>query len=1054
MRAAMSGDSGSVQGSKDTVDTNQSGVRSGLPSEIELKVRMPGDGFTPVVPGGGFDYDAANQMITSIGGTLQAVGTKVADGIVTTLDQAEAVCSTLEAMFLGRAGITVDQIEAVCSKVYDKVSRQQNVKMTEVYAYMGLAGLPIPTNEQIAYFLSTGQTDYNPSQPLPVGGSIPNPIGTISPGGTGGGSIPVPTGIVPIGTVPPGPVGISTPPVYPPGLIPNPCGEFGHMNEHGICVPDFPGQWGPCHGGWPDPVTGLYDTPDGTCGGNSPPPTPAPTPSPTISGGGGNDICPAGYVPDPSGTIVTGITPIPIQNQSAFVQQRFTPQQFGCSGTPILNWGSTNGINDTGVAGDSNTYGIPYITPPGTWQDTQENGMCVGYFVHGFTNVNGQQTQSQVLTYPCGDVVFLDPSNETVYFDRSLPYGMCEISNLGPPTTDGSVPGCSIEPPPPLGQTCPLPVAIGCTPAPGTPSPTPPKDDDDICKMLTDFANDMSINPIKITDWLSVAASPSSSANKFLLSMLGITADPGAGLIPELVARLAKWLTGIVDSTNQTIGCNIPAMLPVSIYQAVLKFVQKWTDIIPRQAETLIEQTSNTLCQSTLPTAAEASSAWLRGGLTDAEWECYTKAEGVKVPHAKKIRDSEQEQTSVHDAVHLWMRGVIDDDGLAQRVRNKGVIGATAFQDAKDIALEWPHMADLVQFMSRHVNNEDAIKDGDLDRNFDSNFNGLIKQWADGAGVSEDLAKFHWRAHWMKVPYDRLREMLHRLRPDKYGPDMAVDRDLMRRQLIQDDYMPGFVDRLMEISYLPITEGDTKHQYMLGMISDDDCENQLKDVSKSPDDAHNLMLLFKQQKYLHDNRMAGYMSLSQLVELRAECLIDPSTFDDAASRVAENEEQLEYAKDAVRLRSQIYQLKQTVKTIEFKMKYNGMSLMEAQQELLQAGVDPFCVPDMTKRMQGNNNKKPKEEAAGQLCTMRTAGIISDSEQAARLTEAGYDAGSVARMVALCTYQIDQKISKAAAKAIKDANAAAAAAAAAAAKAAKDAAKCPPKPCPIPKNSKV
>lgn len=1011
---------------------------------------MPGDDLTPVVPGGGFDFNRASDMIESVSGTLASVANKLGTGIVTKLSQAEAVCRNIETMLLGRAGVTLDKIEAVCTKIADKVNRAQSVKMTEIYTYMANAGLPIPTYDELQYFGATGQIIDPTVQPISAGipgnnpPSGPQPISAIDPGT----SLPIQTISSP-----------DNPPVG--GSFPiNPC-VVGHMGPNGVCVPDYPGQWGPCTGGgWPDPVKK-------TCGDVCPPGTaidPTSGGCTSLPGGGGNDFppnppptappgdCPLGMIIDPTGGSIISAngTPITPQGIVALRTKQYGSESFGCSNMPVSSWGSPESYNENGVASDGNNYPRPYMVNAGTTVGDLEFAFEQGWFVHPYFSNGIETNQYQSLVIVKGNRVWLDPVTGFVYESAEVPPGMCPILDLGAPPVQ-IPPACIVPPgekPPP--DMCYIPPGPDCTKGPESPAIGPPRDTNDICEIFDDVQRSIVDAKFKISDFIGMAASPGTKPNALVQMLFGAIGVPDAGALPVVISRFAAWAQQTVENLSKILGCDIAAMAPVAIYNACLHLLKKYTDIVPEQVNVLLEQVSNTLCQSHLPSAAEANNAWLKGGLTQADWECYTKAEGHKLPHAAKIRDAEQERTTAHDAIHLLNRGFIDDAGFKDRIRKKGVLDDNVEKDIRNMAVEWPHMADLVQFMSRHVNNDEAIADGDLDRNFDANFNGLIKTWADGAGVSEDLARFHWRAHWMKVPYTTLREMLHRLRPTKYGKDMAVDRDLMRRQLIQDDYMPGFVDRLMEISYLPITEGDTKHQYMLGLIDDDQLPEQLMDVSKSPDDAKALAELFAKTKRLHDARAAGFPSLSQLVELSAECLIDPGTFNNVSQLVAENDEQLQLAQQAIAVKSHIYRVRVEIEGIKISMRLGGITPDEATQQLLRAGVDPTCVPTILRKVQEQAKHTPKEQSAGQLCDMRMAGIIGESEQAGLLTKSGFAPDAVARMVSLCTYQLDSKISKAAQRAIRDAEKALATAERAAAKARRDAAKCPPKPCPKPK----
>jgi len=103
------------------------------------------------------------------------------------------------------------------------------------------------------------------------------------------------------------------------------------------------------------------------------------------------------------------------------------------------------------------------------------------------------------------------------------------------------------------------------------------------------------------------------------------------------------------------------------------------------------------------------------------------------------------------------------------------------------------------------------------------------------AGISPDLLKKYWAAHWDLPGISAGYEMLHRLDPafvEKYPEkftEMGLDPERVKTTLEDlklllraQDVMPFWREKLLAISYAPLTRVDVRRMYKLGVLDEED----------------------------------------------------------------------------------------------------------------------------------------------------------------------------------------------------------------------------------------
>lgn len=178
------------------------------------------------------------------------------------------------------------------------------------------------------------------------------------------------------------------------------------------------------------------------------------------------------------------------------------------------------------------------------------------------------------------------------------------------------------------------------------------------------------------------------------------------------------------------------------------------------------------------------------------------------------------------ESIVLWRREEIDDAELAVRLHKVGVP-----DDDKELWTRFtetrPGVQDIIRFAVREVYSpEIAEKFGQFEGS--DEVAAIAAPDLKAVGVRpEDLRKY-WAAHWDLPSVGMGYEMLHR------GIITEEELKLLMRAL---DIMPYWRDKLVEISYNPLTRVDVRRMHKIGVLSDEDLQKAYQNVGYNPENA-------------------------------------------------------------------------------------------------------------------------------------------------------------------------------------------------------------------------
>lgn len=159
---------------------------------------------------------------------------------------------------------------------------------------------------------------------------------------------------------------------------------------------------------------------------------------------------------------------------------------------------------------------------------------------------------------------------------------------------------------------------------------------------------------------------------------------------------------------------------------------------------------------------------------------------------------------SPEDLRSLFLRGVINEDELSAE------LGRTGWSDdrinkLKELYPIIPGPSDLVSMSVREAWRDEYAERWGSDEDRPEG----LYEWGPKVGLSDYWIKRFWRAHWNIPSILQGFEMLHR---NEINPDEL--NDLLKAL----DIMPGWREKLIAISYNPLTRVDVRRMYRTGTL--------------------------------------------------------------------------------------------------------------------------------------------------------------------------------------------------------------------------------------------
>jgi hypothetical protein len=241
--------------------------------------------------------------------------------------------------------------------------------------------------------------------------------------------------------------------------------------------------------------------------------------------------------------------------------------------------------------------------------------------------------------------------------------------------------------------------------------------------------------------------------------------------------------------------------------------------------DTLFEPVRREIAKALTPfdlSADQLADLAVRGAISEAEYVERLKGWGFSEARARELLRLRQALLNVEEIYRAWRLGLITE---AQKIEALKALGYAEDQiRLLDRLTEvYPSASDVVQFAVREVFSEDVVRKYGYDQDIPQAY----IEWAKKLGLSEEFAKWYWRAHWEIPSPTQAVELLSRgiIEPEDFDTILKIH-----------DYAPYWRPRMLALAYDPYTRVDVRRMYELGILTDEDLIKAAKAVGYATKD--------------------------------------------------------------------------------------------------------------------------------------------------------------------------------------------------------------------------
>jgi len=458
-----------------------------------------------------------------------------------------------------------------------------------------------------------------------------------------------------------------------------------------------------------------------------------------------------------------------------------------------------------------------------------------------------------------------------------------------------------------------------------------------------------------------------------------------------------RWAT---TTDQRNLGCGSKELVPLTVAKALLGIAQRWIGVDTSELQKWIGYGLNSVCPTTLPSAADAHMMYLKKIIDDKQWECLIRANNLLPKWQEKVVASLYTRPNVRDAISLWLRGKLTADGLDQILKELGVHHFADRERFVELAKFVPPYTDIVRMMTRDSADDTVATLYGYDEELPDKYKGKLKEWAKAQGIEDELMKFIWRAHWHLPSAGQAYAMMHRLRPEKNDPDTTTKPEDVEKLLGINDIPKFWRKRLMAISYNVLRLVDLRNMYLRSVIGDDAIVSQLQDRGYTAADAQLTLLLFQRNKDEwilgrpeSKSYAAGDIGKAEFMEALARYNVPAERFDDIIARLDE----------------QLLRRHRKLCIVALRKRYLCGELDDALAigNLTEFGFDGDEATRRVDLWKCERLGKCRQATASQLCQWYQLGLLTGPDLRGRLQLLGYSRDAAIGIAAVCVNRADR-----------------------------------------------
>ena len=480
-----------------------------------------------------------------------------------------------------------------------------------------------------------------------------------------------------------------------------------------------------------------------------------------------------------------------------------------------------------------------------------------------------------------------------------------------------------------------------------------------------------------------------------VLSPLDIATNPLGALTKAAKFFPAAWLTQVFNAINLFAGlggCLDAQSIQERLTLSVLELAKYISGDALNALSYPIKYDMDSRCPYLLPTAADAVSAYLANTIDQDKLQCLVTANANIWEQYQPLVYAARSKHSALDLASLNRRKVISDSEFQTRVRELGYLNSSDPGEILKLTELIPGPQDIVRFMVRDADNQDVVNTFQLDTGFEQNFDKQLREWAANQGVSELYMRYLWRAHWDIPSPTQLFEMYKRLRHStEFNPEGKLQSDI-QKALVQQDIAPYWIDRLLALSFNPLTRTDARRAYEIGSIDKSELWNSFIDGGYSDENATRLVEFTDKQLQLKFYR-------HPLVSQYAKGQVASSELEQALSFEGATADHIAAAKQRAGILARINSRKACTSSLKKQFFLGEVDQMDLTPKLTQLGIDDDIASQLSTAWVCERAARGKTVPARQLARLFREGIIDEAKFLKNLIGLGYTGDAAMDLIA-------------------------------------------------------
>lgn len=379
-----------------------------------------------------------------------------------------------------------------------------------------------------------------------------------------------------------------------------------------------------------------------------------------------------------------------------------------------------------------------------------------------------------------------------------------------------------------------------------------------------------------------------------------------------------------------------------------------------------------------------------REEITEAEYLQKCLEFGYDNDVASKLFNISKDLLTAADYISLWRRGEITENEADNKLRQMH-LGDREIQLAKQATVYYPNPNDLVRFAVREVYTPDIVQRFGLLEDLPADF----IQEANKVGLREENAKQYWAAHW-ELPSALMGfEMFHR---------RIIDEDTLKVLLRALDVMPYWRDKLVQLSYNPLTRVDVRRMYGLGVLDEEGVYNSYLDIGYSPENAERMM----EFTVLYESDEFSGITRSSVISAFKKDILTEQQLVEYLKNMGYAQAVVEFWVSMAKAEKASEEVDAYVDEITARYLAGIITLDQARDLLTRADLPSAFIATTINKLKSRQSDKSKIPSKTDLEKWLKLQLIDESDYAAYMTRLGYDRDAISLYLSEVALEQDTK----------------------------------------------